>query len=224
MAVVLLSASERRFATRAYSRATCALALRRRLEPFRLRLRFRWAFFNRLRFDLSACGLCITVPSDNVASSFTPKSMPTLPPFGGDGIGRSARSTVRLACQRPPRLDTLMRSTFAPSTRLDASSMQCTRPILGSFSAYGSWSMRPNEPVVYAKRRMPESLDLKRGNPILRPFRCPLRDLEKFFSASANDSRPLLYASLLFLGHHGSPVVSSMASVFLAWFHHLRRA
>lgn len=66
--------------------------------------------------------------------------------------------------------------------------------------------------------------ELKRGNPILRPFRHPLRNLEKFFSASANDSRPLLYASLLFLGHHGSPVVSSTASVSLAWFHHLRKA
>jgi hypothetical protein len=117
-----------------------------------------------------------------------------------------------------------MRSTFAPSTRLDASSMQCTRPILGSFSAYESWSTGPNEPVVYAKRRMPESLDLKRGNPILRPFRRPLRDSEKFFSASANDSRPLLYASLLFSGHHGSPVASSTASASLAWFHHLRKA
>ena len=76
--------------------------------------------------------------------------------------------------------------------------------------------MRPNEPVVYANPGTALSLDLKRGKPILRPFRRPLRDLEKFFRASANDSRPLLYASLLFLGHHGSPVVSSTASVFLA--------
>ena len=82
--------------------------------------------------------------------------------------------------------------------------------------------MRPNEPVVYANLGTALSLDLKRGKPILRPFRRPLRDLEKFFRASANYSRPLLYDSLLFLGHHGSPVVSSMASVFLAWFHHLR--
>ena len=84
--------------------------------------------------------------------------------------------------------------------------------------------MRPNEPVVYANPGTALSLDLKRGKPILRPFRRPLRDLEKFFRASANDSRPLLYASLLFSLHHVSPVVSSTASVFLAWFHHLRRA
>lgn len=84
--------------------------------------------------------------------------------------------------------------------------------------------MRPNEPVVYANLGTALSLDLKRGKPILRPFRRPLRDLEKFLSASANDSRPLLYASLLFSGHHGSPVVSSTARPFLAWFHHLRKA
>ena len=116
MAVVLSKRSRRRLATRACRRATFALALRRRLEPLRLRLRLRWAFLRRVRFDFKACGLRITVPSDNVASSFTPKSIPTLPPFGGLGAGSSARSTVRLACQRPARRDTLMRSTFAPWT------------------------------------------------------------------------------------------------------------
>ena len=84
--------------------------------------------------------------------------------------------------------------------------------------------MRPNEPVVYANPGTALSVDLKRGKPILRPFRCPLRDLEKFFSASANDSRPLLYDSLLFSGHHGLPVSMLTARASLLAFHHLRSA
>ena len=76
--------------------------------------------------------------------------------------------------------------------------------------------MRPNEPVVYAKRGVALSLDLNRGKPTLRPFLNPLRDFDQFDSASAKDLRPALYASLLFFRHHVSPVTALTASVPLA--------
>lgn len=76
--------------------------------------------------------------------------------------------------------------------------------------------MRPNEPVVYAKRGVALSLDLNRGKPTLRPFLNPLRDFDQFDSASAKDLRPALYASLLFSRHHVSPVTALTASVPLA--------
>ncbi len=150
-----------------------------------------------------------------------PRSTPTAPPFGTCVTGLSSRSTVNAAYQRPARRETVMRSTRAPPTRAVTSSMQCTRPIRGSFSAFGSPWMRPNTPVVYAKRGVARSFALNFGNPTFRPFRAPRRLFDQFSKPFAKASRPLLYASLEFSDHQITPF-SPTANVSLLAFHQRR--
>lgn len=146
--VVSFSRSSRRWlATRAWMRWTRCLALARRPDPLCLRERSRWALAS-LRSDAWwRLGFPMTVPSESVARWETPRSTPTAGPLGWEEA-TSARSTVREASQRPARQETVIRVTWAPPTRRATSSMQWTRPILGSLRALGSPSMRPNEPVV----------------------------------------------------------------------------
>jgi len=121
---------------------------------------------------------------------------------------------VGAAAEAPP-------STRAPPTCSATFSMQCTRPIFGRRKAFGSPSISPNPPVVYAKRGTVRSLALNRGKPTRRPFRSPLRLFTQFDKAFANDSRPLEYASLEFSPHQITPS-SLTASASLFAFHHLR--
>ena len=85
-----------------------------------------------------------------------------------------------------------------PRTSLAAFSMQWTRPMRGSRRAFGSPSMSPKLPVVYANRGMLVLFDLYRGQPTGRPQRRPLRLSDQFFNARESYSNALLYASLLF--------------------------
>ena len=82
--------------------------------------------------------------------------------------------------------------------------MQCTRPMRGSFNAFGSSSIRPKLPVVYAKRGTLERFDLYFGQPTLRPARLPFLLSDQFLNAWDSHSNALLYASLLFSRHHGA--------------------
>lgn len=97
-----------------------------------------------------------------------------------------------------------MRTIRLPWTRSVAFSMQCMRPMRGSFNAFGSSSIRPKLPVVYAKRGTLERFDLYSGQPTLRPARLPFLLSDQFLNAWDSHSNALLYASLLFSRHHGA--------------------
>jgi hypothetical protein len=59
-------------------------------------------------------------------------------------------------------------------------------------------------------------LPLNRGNRTVGPRRAPVLDPFQLPSAVARYAKPDEYASFEFPPHHG-------ATVFFAWFHHLRR-
>ena len=191
MVVALCIASSRWFATRAWSRATFALALARRFEPLVLWLNAFWARFSFRSDFRSARGFSMTVPSESVANVLRPRSTPTAPPFGARAAVGMSRSTVSAAYQRPARRETVIRNTLAPLTRAVTSSRQCTRPTFGRRSAFGSPSISLN-PVVYANLGATLSFDLNFGNPTFRPLRSPRRLFDQLSKPLAKASRPLL--------------------------------
>ena len=77
--------------------------------------------------------------------------------------------------------------------------------------------MRPNAPVVYAKRGAALLLALNFGKPTLRPRRSPRRLFDQFDKAAANDRSPVFAASFEFSAHHGVPSAFTARASLLAF-------
>ena len=87
----------------------------------------------RRMLAFNVCGFSTVVPSLSVAMRLTPRSTPIWPCNVVDGCG-SGTSTSRLAYQRPLCLLMVMRDGWMPPVSFPTFSMQCTRPMRGSFN------------------------------------------------------------------------------------------
>src|ERR1035437_4515631 len=125
--LVFWAQSLRRSPSLAFSPATRALTLWRRLDPRAARASLRCSRRSRpASFRLSPPGLVIS-PVDSATATVTPRSTPTTPPAPGAGIGSGI--TASAICQRPA-LSQVMRYDFQPAkARLR---LNCTQPIFGT--------------------------------------------------------------------------------------------
>ena len=80
----------------------------------------------------------------------------------------------------------------------------------GSLNAFGSSSIRPKLPVVYAKRGTPERFDLYFGQPTLRPAR---KTAKQFVSDAATIDRDDT-TQIVRLFDEGLPALKEVGEVF----------
>src|SRR5206468_12067203 len=96
-------------------------------------------------------------------------------------------------------------------------SLHRSPPITGSTMVRRSYSSRIGPVVNRTRPTSRPRADLNVGNPTRQPVRVPFSVADQLSNARARSAKPLEWASLELLAHHG-------ATSSLTWFHLLRSA